>query len=186
METGPADKERPGLRDADAVRPAEAVCGAHPPVIKEIDVEETAAVLDGVTRIVIEGSEDNIVTAFWFDPALCYFPSMPAPTFHWVINTPNAQGYTARGISGYQNDTLEIAANSIPDFIPATITFQFTVTSSVPNPSGNFLSTTKSFRALYRNSALTIGMSTTCQTMQETGNGCDIEAALAVVPGTQT
>jgi len=37
---------------------------------------------------------------------------------------------------------------------------------------------------MYRNSALLIGMSTTCQTMQETGSGCDIEAALAVLLGT--
>jgi hypothetical protein len=137
-----------------------------------------------VTPILVEGDEDNTVQAFWTDPRAC--ASDPAPTFHWVINTPNTQGYTARGITGYQIDTLEIEANSIPDFAPATITFQFTVTSQVPNPSGTFFATTKSFRAQYRDSALTIGMSTTCQTQQQTGNGCDIEAALAIVPGTPT
>jgi len=140
--------------------------------------------LDGVTAIVVEGSEDNTAQAFWTDPRAC--ASDPAPLFHWVINTPNAQGYTARGISGYQTDTSSILANSIPDFVPATITIQFTVTSQVPNSSGIFFTTTKSFRASYRNSALTIGMSTTCQAMQQVGMGCDIEAALAVLPGTAT
>jgi hypothetical protein len=81
---------------------------------------------------------------------------------------------------------LTIEADSIPKFEPNTITFTFTVTSQVPNPSGIFFTTTKTFRIVYRNSALLIGMSSTCQTMQQTGNGCDIEAALAVLPGTPT
>jgi hypothetical protein len=147
-------------------------------------VEDTPAIVDGMTPLVIEGSEDNIAQAFWTDPRAC--ASDPAPTFHWVITTPNTAGYTARGITGYHTDTLTVEANSIPDFVPATITFQFTVSSQVPNPSGIFFTTTKSFRASYRNSALTIGMSTTCQAMQQVGMGCDIEAALAVLPGTQT
>ncbi len=142
------------------------------------------AILDGVTAITVEGSEDNLAQASWTDPRAC--ASDPPPTFHWVINTPNTPGYTARGITGYQTDALSIDANSIPDFVPASIGFQFTVTSQVPNPTGVFFTTTKSFRAQYRNSALSIGMSTTCQSMQQTGMGCDIEAALAVLPGTPT
>jgi hypothetical protein len=43
-----------------------------------------------------------------------------------------------------------------------------------------------SFKVTYRDSALTLAMSTTCQSMQQVGNGCYIEAALAVVPGTPT
>ena len=155
-----------------------------PPTIDEIWVEGTPAVLDGNTPITIEGSVDNVAQAFWTDPRQC--ATDPPPLFHWVINTPLVTGYTARGISGYRADILEIDADSIPKFEPNTITFTFTVTSQVPNPSGVFFSTTKTFRALYRNSGLLIGMSTTCQTMQQTGSGCDIEAALAVVPGTPT
>ena len=179
----------PAATDTPSATPTPDPCEiAHaltdPPTIDEISVEDTPAILNGVTPIPIEGSEDATAQAFWTDPRAC--ASDPPPTFHWVINTPNTPGYTARGIAGYITDTLTIEANSIPDFVPATITFQFTVTSQVPNPSGIFYETTKSFRAQYRDSALTIGMSTTCQSMQQTGNGCDIEAALAVLPGTPT
>ncbi len=155
-----------------------------PPTIDQILVEATTAVLDGNTPITVEGSVDNLAQAFWTDPRAC--ASDPPPTFHWFIDTPLVSGYTARGIAGYHSDTLTIEADSIPKFEPNTIVFSFTVTSRVPNPSGIFFTTTKSFRALYRNSALLIGMSTTCQTMQQVGNGCDIEAALAVLPGTPT
>lgn len=162
------------------------ICGGEavspgPPIIKAILAEDVPANLDGVTPITVEGSVDNIVHAFVFDPAACFSPSAPAPTYHWVINTPVVNGYTARGIRGYRGNVLEVDADSIPNFIPNSVIFVFTATSGTPP----YLSTTVSFRALYRNSALTLGHSTTCQTMQETGHGCDIEAALPVLPGTQ-
>ena len=141
--------------------------------------EQPGAVLDGVTPITIEGSVDNVARAYVFDPRLCHNPSAPAPTYHWVINTPLVSGYTARGINGYRSDVLSIDGDSIPNFAPNSISFTFTATTAAG-------STTKTFRAVYRNSALTLGMSTTCQTMQMTGPGCDIEAALAVLPGTLT
>jgi hypothetical protein len=137
--------------------------------------------LDDMTAITVEGSQDNVMQAFWTDPRAC--ASDPAPLFHWVITTPKTVGYTAQGITGYQTDTLTVSADSIPDFGLLTTTFSFTVTSQVPNPSGVFYTTTASFRLLYRDSALTILMSATCQTMLVAGMGCDIPAALELPPG---
>jgi hypothetical protein len=77
-------------------------------------------------------------------------------------------------------------ASHAPNFFPKTMTLTATVTSQVPNPSGVFLSTSKSFKILYRDSALTIGMSTTCQSIQQVGARCNIQAALGVLPGTPT
>jgi hypothetical protein len=125
---------------------------------------------------------DNTAQAFWTDPRAC--ASDPPPLFHWVITTPNAIGYTAQGFSGYLTDTLTFESDSLPNFVPQTILFTFTVTSQVPNPSGMFYTTTASFRIQYRNSALTIAMSTICQTMLQVGMGCDFQAALELPPGT--
>ncbi len=170
----------------DACAPAGVCSGAAvapgPPIITAIFNDEVPANLDSITPIIIEGSVDNVLYAFVFDPAGCFNPSAPETNFHWQINTPAVTGYTARGIRGYRDDVLEVDADSIPNFAPNSITFVFTATSGVPP----YLSTTASFRAVYRNSALTIGHSTICQVMQETGHGCDIEAALAVLPGTPT
>jgi hypothetical protein len=174
-----------------------------PPTIDQIWIGDTMANLDGTTAIIVEGSIDNTAQAFWTDPRAC--ATDPAPLFHWVVTTPNSLQYTAQGITGYRTDTLDFLADSIPSFVPQLITFTFTVTSQVPTAgvctSGGcndhatacttdaqcpsvFLSTTKSFKVQYRDSALTIGMSTTCQTMQQVGAGCNIQAALAVPPGT--
>jgi hypothetical protein len=186
---------------------------ALPPTIDQIWVGDTMANLDGTTAIVVEGSIDNTAQAFWTDPRACSTDA--APLFHWVIITPNTVGYTAQGITGYRTDTLTFLADSIPNFGLQTITFVFTVTSQVPTAQmctsklcddgvtacmcdGGattctnsaqcplFPTTTKSFKVAYRNSALTLSMSTTCQTMQQVGMGCNIQAALAVPPGTPT
>ncbi len=177
-----------GTATPSATPTADPCASAHaltlPPTIDQILIEETIANLDGSTVTTIEGSQDQVMQAFWTDPRAC--ASDPAPVFHWVITTPKGPGYTAQGITGYQTDTLTVSADSIPDFGTLTITFTFTVTSQVPNPSGIFFATTKSFRVLYRDSALSILMSATCQTMTQVGMGCDISAALAVLPGTPT
>jgi hypothetical protein len=152
-----------------------------PPTIDQILIEDTIANLDLSTFTTIEGSQDQVMQAFWTDPRAC--ASDPAPVFHWVITTPQGSGYTAQGITGYQTDTLIVSADSIHDFGTLTITFTFTVTSQVPNPSGIFFATTQSFRVLYRDSALSILMSAICQQMTQVGMGCDIFAALALPPG---
>jgi hypothetical protein len=77
--------------------------------------------------------------------------------------------------------------NSIPNFGTSTILVTFTATSGFVDPDdGGHPNTTAAFRFLYRDSILTVGMSTTCQTMQQVGQGCTIAAALAVLPGTLT
>jgi hypothetical protein len=110
---------------------------------------------------------------------------------------------------------LTFEADSIPNVGVQFITFQFTITSQVPlevctsglcndgvtactcdggvtactnstQCPAVFPTTTKSFKVSYRNSALSLSMSTTCQTMQQVGAGCNIQAALAVPPGTPT
>jgi hypothetical protein len=174
-----------------------------PPTIDQIWVGDQQANLDGTTALIVEGSIDNTAQAFWTDPRAC--ASDPAPLFHWVISTPNSTQYTAQGITGYRTDTLDFLANSIPSLVPQTIAFTFTVTSQVPLAgvctSGGcndgvtacttdaqcpsvFLSTTKPFKVQYRDSALSIIMSTTCQMLQQVGPGCIFQAALAVPPGT--
>jgi hypothetical protein len=168
-------------------------------------IGDTAGYPPPPTPIIVEGSIDNTAQAFWTDPRAC--ASDPAPLFHWIITTPGSVQYTAQGITGYRTDTLDFLADSIPAFGSQLITFTFTVTSQVPSPGvctsglcqdgatactsnaqcpSVFLTADKSFKLNYRNSALTIGMSTTCQTMQVVGMGCNIQAALAVPPGTPT
>jgi hypothetical protein len=139
---------------------------------------------DDRTAITVEGSVDNTAQASWTDPRAC--ASDPPPLFHWQIDTPQTIHYTAQGITGYRADALTFAADSIPNFFELLVTFTFTVTSQVPNSSGIFFSTSQSFKILYSDSALTEAMSTTCQSMLVTGMGCNIPAALEVLPGTQT
>jgi len=156
------------------------------PVVNMIWVQGSAVNLDGVTPNVVDGSIDNTIQAFWTDPRHCT-ANDPSPTFHWVINTPNTPGYTAWGISGYRTDTLTVLGDSIPNFVPQTIVVTFTITHPpVAGVDPSTLTTTVRFRMSYRNSALTVGMSVTCQSMQMVGAGCDIQAALAVPLGTPT
>jgi hypothetical protein len=137
--------------------------------------------------ITVIGSEDNTMLASWTDPAgQCRNPEGNPTRFHWVINTPNTNGYTSRGITGYRTDALGVLADSIPNFGTTFITVLFSVTSGATADDGNHPSRTVSFRFVYQDTQLTVLMSTTCQQLQSTNEDCEIEAALAVPPGTET
>lgn len=129
----------------------------------------------GVTVGLIDGSYD-----IYFDASDSTDPRGGTLGYHWVIATPTTAGYSSAGITGYHSSGLVVLADSIPDFTPQTITFSVTLTHEPFDPYATTSQSSKySFRVLYKNSALTLLMSTACQQCTELPCGdCQIEAAL--------